>query len=114
MAESTFAYKMMVWMHRIGDLFHKPGKQLHTFGIQKGDTLVDYGCGPGRYLETAARLVGLEGRVYAVDINPIAIANVEKRIKKNGLENVIPIMAGNGASGIPDDCADVVYALGNH
>jgi ubiquinone/menaquinone biosynthesis C-methylase UbiE len=111
MTESAFAYRAMVWMHKIGDLFHKPGKQLYTFGIQKGDTVVDYGCGPGRYVETAAALAGPAGHIFAADISPDGIEYVLKRIETDNLKNITPVLIEDNTSGIPDGCADVVYAL---
>jgi len=39
----------------------------------KGMTVVDYGCGPGRYSIKFAEIVGNQGLVYAVDIHELAI-----------------------------------------
>jgi ubiquinone/menaquinone biosynthesis C-methylase UbiE len=111
MKESPFAYNLMVTSYRIEDLFHKPGRQIKDFGIRKGDTVVDYGCGPGRHLKTASDLVGSTGRVYAADINLIALEHAQKRIQKEGLLNIVPYLIENDACGIPGNCADVVYAL---
>jgi len=43
-------------------------KRVRKFGIKEGMTVVDYGCGPGRYAVKFAELVGENGRVYAVEI----------------------------------------------
>lgn len=74
-------------------------------------TVVDYGCGPGRYTTRFARLVGPTGRVYAVDIQPLAIAAVEKKMVKLGLANVLPLLARGYRCGVPDHVADVVCAI---
>ena len=55
---------------------------LTQFGIRPGDTVVDFGCGPGAYIRSASGLAGAKGRVYAVDIHPLAIKAVERKIKK--------------------------------
>lgn len=111
MRESPFAYNLMVTSYRVEDFFHKPGKQLLDFGIRKGDTVVDYGCGPGRYLKTASDLVGPGGRVYAADISLIAMDHVQKKIRHERLSNIIPYLIEDNACGIPGGCADVAYAL---
>ncbi len=111
MIESPLAYNLMVKSHRIGDFFHKPERQIRDFGIRKGDTVVDYGCGPGRYLKTASELAGPGGRVYAADTSLIALEHVRKRIQKERLKNIIPYLIQGNACGIPGECADVIYVL---
>ena len=111
MNDSPFAYNLMVTTYRIEDIFHRPGRQLEGFGIREGDTGVDYGCGPGRYLKTASHLVGARGRVYAADVSLIALEHVQKRIQKECLTNIVPYLIADDACGIPGGCADVIYAL---
>jgi ubiquinone/menaquinone biosynthesis C-methylase UbiE len=108
---SSFAYWLMVLSYRLVDLFVKPDTVLYEFGIRKGDTVVDFGCGPGRYVRTAAALVGEGGRVYAVDIHPMAVRAVAKMAAKYKLHNVQPVLARRGKTEIEDGSADLVYAL---
>ena len=68
-----------------------PWSALDGFGIKRGQTVVDYGCGPGSYLRRASELVGPEGRVLAVDIHELAIKAVMRRIDKEQLSNVTPV-----------------------
>jgi ubiquinone/menaquinone biosynthesis C-methylase UbiE len=74
-------------------------------------TVVDYGCGPGRYTTRFAQLVGEEGRVYAVDIHELAVEAVKRKITELGLRNVEPVLAGGYDSRLPDQVADIVCAL---
>jgi ubiquinone/menaquinone biosynthesis C-methylase UbiE len=108
---ASFPYRMMVWIMKLQDIFKTPGEILLQFGIEKGMTVVDYGCGPGRYLEKASGLAGETGTVYAADINATAIGYVNDRIRRLGLKNIIPVQIGAEGAGIPPHCADVVYAL---
>ena len=107
----NIGYNLMVLEYMIRDRFHKPGGVLKQFGIAPGLTVVDYGCGPGRYIEAAASLVGEAGLIYAADISETGIRCVKKRIVKNGLKNVTPVLLEPSNITIPDGCADVVYAL---
>ncbi|MDG6256845.1 MAG: class I SAM-dependent methyltransferase [Methanomicrobiaceae archaeon] len=84
---------------------------LTPMGIEEGMAVVDYGCGPGSYLKAASELVSERGRVYAVDIHTLAISSVARRTTKYGLTNVIPVLAEEYHSGLPDGTADLVYAL---
>ncbi len=109
--QKEMGYRFMVWGFKIMDLFGKPDRRLNDFDIMQGSVVVDYGCGPGRYIQKASELVGPAGRVYAVDISRMAIDIVRKKIEDNNLDNVVPVLLGDGSPEIEDHCADIVYAL---
>ena len=108
---SESMYRLMVWTMNLEDLFKKPGGKLDAFGIGKGQTVVDYGCGPGRYLAKASGLAGETGKVYAADISPTALKYAKKRIARAGLQNVFAVPIENNAADIEAHRADVIYAL---
>jgi 2-polyprenyl-3-methyl-5-hydroxy-6-metoxy-1,4-benzoquinol methylase len=69
-----FAFQMMSATFALKDwLFPSVDKRVARFSIQEGMTVVDYGCGPGRYTIRFAKLVGERGKVYAVDVQELAI-----------------------------------------
>jgi len=35
--------------------------------------VLDYGCGPGSYIKPLLELVGCSGKIFALDIHPLAI-----------------------------------------
>lgn len=105
------AFRMMSLLFVIRDRFTSPWSVLDQFGIERGQTAVDYGCGPGSYLRRASELVGSEGRVFAVDIHELAIKAVMKRIDREQLHNVTAVLAAGTSAGLPDCTADVIYAL---
>ena len=85
--------------------------QAKVFGIQPDMTVVDYGCGPGRYTVEFARLVGDGGKVYAVDLVEMALHDTEKRLEENGLSNVELKLALGYDTGIPAEAADMTCAI---
>lgn len=105
------AFMVMAAIFKIRDSFFTVGKLLDQFEICKGQTVVDYGCGPGSYIKKASQQVGDNGRVIAVDIHELAIKSVEKRIVKENLSNVTAHVATNGACPLADRTADIIYAL---
>ena len=105
------AFRMMALMFKIRDLFMQKDRVLDEFGIRQGQSVVDYGCGPGSYIRKASELVGTEGKVYAVDIHELAIEAVKKRIEKDNLRNVTAIVASNGRCPLEDKSIDLIYAL---
>ncbi|MBL7064701.1 MAG: methyltransferase domain-containing protein [Anaerolineae bacterium] len=61
---------------------------LDQVGIRTGERVLELGPGPGAFTLDAARRVGLEGQIIAVDIQPEMIAQVERRVQEAGLTNV--------------------------
>jgi ubiquinone/menaquinone biosynthesis C-methylase UbiE len=105
------SFKIMTWIFRIFDLFRNTEDKIKSFGIRPGSAVVDWGCGPGRYIRRASELVGTAGMVYAVDVHELAIRSVKNLIDKFDLQNVIPVQTDGGSVDMDDDTADLVYAL---
>jgi ubiquinone/menaquinone biosynthesis C-methylase UbiE len=61
---------------------------LRRIGVRKGICLLDFGCWEGRYTLPAARIVGDEGRVYAVDKDKTALRVLTRTADKEGLRNI--------------------------
>jgi ubiquinone/menaquinone biosynthesis C-methylase UbiE len=109
---SNTSFRVMVMLFNMIDLLHPHvGRRVSRFGIDKGMTVVDYGCGPGRYSVKIAEIVGEEGRVYAADIHELAIEGVRKRARKHNLDNIRPVLIDGYNSTLPDHMADLVCAI---
>jgi ubiquinone/menaquinone biosynthesis C-methylase UbiE len=63
-------------------------KVLQQIGIRKGQTVLDFGCGSGTYAIPAAKIVGEQGRVYAVDKDNEALDELMQKAKLAGLRNI--------------------------
>lgn len=100
-------FKFMTLALKVRDIFKAPEKVLKEANIQAGDTVLDFGCGPGSYSLAAAKLVGEEGQVYSLDIHPMAIKSVKRRALRQGLKNIRPVFSDNDA-GFPDKSMDVI------
>lgn len=108
----NIAFRIMTGVMNVIDFFNNTAdKNYKTLGLKKGQIVVDYGCGPARYIENASKSVSSTGKVYAVDIHPLAIENVKSIIKRKQLNNVEAILPEGYTTSIKDDCVDVVYAL---
>jgi ubiquinone/menaquinone biosynthesis C-methylase UbiE len=105
------AFRAMSGAYKVMDLFYPFERYITGFGIGEGFTVVDYGCGPGRYTKRMSRLVGEQGKVYALDIHHLAIQSVKRKIRKYNLHNVEPILVDGYSCHIDDHTADAVYAL---
>jgi len=88
---------------------------LKEVGIKPGFHVLDYGCGPGSYITPLAELVGESGKVYALDIHPLAIQKVRDIASKKQLANMETILS-DCQTGLPDNTLDAVllYAAFHH
>ena len=105
-------FRVMTFIMKLMDLFtNYSSRNIGNLNIISGQTVIDYGCGPGRYIKDASRMVGPSGKVIAIDIHPLAIKNVNDKIKKYKLSNVHVTLANGYKTDIESAIADVVYAL---
>jgi len=61
---------------------------LKALRIKPGDTVCDMGCGNGFYAVKLAKLVGDNGKVVAVDIQPEMLSLLQERAKSEGFTNI--------------------------
>lgn len=65
---------------------------LAKINIEERQSVAELGCGNfGFFVFPMARLVGKEGRVYAVDILKTTLADISHEAKKENLPQIIPI-----------------------
>lgn len=69
-------------------LIHDPRKLFGAF-VSPGMRVLDLGCGAGFAALGLARLVGSEGQVVAVDLQPQMLAKVRRRALKSSLSDRI-------------------------
>lgn len=92
---SKFAFRIISLMrdNPLLPIFKNPYKLLRTAELKLGQKVLEAGCGPGFFTIPAAKIVGKEGFIYAVDVNPFAIERVKEKIEREGIKNVTPILA---------------------
>jgi len=83
---------------------------LRKVGIRPGQTLLDYGCGPGTFTIPAAGITGQEGKVYAIDVRPRALERLRERAESGGLSNIEARLSDSTSlnTGLPDESVDII------
>jgi len=104
---SNFHFKFMSLGYKFRDFFLPRKNILKEVGIKAGFHILDYGCGPGCYTTPLAKLVGKSGKIYALDIHPLAIQKVRNVALKKKLTNLETIHS-DCKTGLPDNSIDVV------
>ncbi len=111
--ESAWAYRLMVWEYKVHDILGLDSPDLHlaTAPIEPGMTVVDWGCGPARYTSRLSSLVGENGRVIAMDVEPLALRIVEQKAVAERLANVETVLLDSYCSPLQDSSVDVVLLM---
>lgn len=79
---------------------------ISILGVEEGDTVADIGAGKGFYMQRLAAAVGPEGRVYAQDIFPEVVSDLEVRASANGFGNVRSVLGTPGDPRLPETSLD--------
>jgi FkbM family methyltransferase len=77
--------------------------------LKEGMTFVDVGCGDGFFSLLAAKKVGPNGRVYAVDIDAARIEILQKKANAVGLKNIVVAIGRAEDTVFCEECADIVF-----
>jgi ubiquinone/menaquinone biosynthesis C-methylase UbiE len=106
-------------------LFHKPERILADL-VLPGQRAADIGAGSGFFTLPLARYVGSSGRVYAVDIQPQMLRQIERHAARAGMNNIVTCQATADGFALPEpadfalvfwmlhevpDCARLVTAM---
>lgn len=89
--------------------FLNPQELLEKFGLSSGMYVADFGSGPGFYVLAAAKIVGDDGKVYAVDIQKNSLSHLSEEARREGLNNIETVWGDverEGGSRLPDDYFD--------
>ena len=63
-------------------LVQPPNKIIKRSGIKQGMKILDLGCGSGAFTPLLARATGEQGKVYAIDIQPGMLQQLERKLAK--------------------------------
>lgn len=80
-------------------------------GLRPGEKVLELGPGPGAFTIPAARLVGPQGKIIAVDIQPQMIEKVRARLLTEGLTNVETHVASGYQLPLDDESIDRAYLI---
>ena len=84
---------------------------MDVLGIKPGSIVADVGAGSGWFTVRAAKRVGSEGLVYAVEINGEYLKHIEKRSKEENLANIRTILGREDDPLLPARSVDAVLLL---
>ena len=89
------------WMVEMDNPFTKTNRAsviIDLLGLQPGMKVLDAGCGPGRLAIPAAKAIGSQGELTALDLQAGMLARVQEKARTAGLSNIrlIQVELGKG------------------
>lgn len=91
------------------DQWQQPDRVIESLQIHPGDQVADIGSGGGYFVFSLARAVGLDGKVYAVDVDKEMNDLVAEQAKKKGIANVEVILAKTDDPSLPQTGVDLIF-----
>jgi ubiquinone/menaquinone biosynthesis C-methylase UbiE len=89
----------------------RPDLLLSALKIKPGDKVADIGAGTGYYTRRMGELVGREGTVFAVNIEPEMLESLKARTSAAGIHNVQPVLGTLKSPRLPRDSLDLVLMV---
>ena len=83
------------------DLWQRPDQIMDAMGIADASIVADIGAGSGWFTIRLARRVGPRGLVYAEDVQKEMITALSRRVGREGLNNVEPVLGLNNDPRLP-------------
>ena len=88
-----------------------PTKLLELFELKPADRIADIGVGPGYHTRRIAPIVGDEGQVYAVDIQPEMLDILIRGLTQAGITNVTPVLGEIEDTKLPPNLIDMAFMV---
>ena len=101
---ATLHHPLRRWVHPL------PGT-LEKFGIKPGDTVLEPGPGSGYFTVEAARIVGSDGRIVCLDIQPEMIEMLQARLGEYGVANADSLIGDATDLPLADGSVDAAYLV---
>jgi ubiquinone/menaquinone biosynthesis C-methylase UbiE len=100
--ESRFRYK-----------FFAPDRILKGAGIRPGMKVLELGCGTGFFTIPAAKIIGKDGSLTAMDVLPISVETVTQKVRQASLSHVVRVVKGDALdTKLEKETFDEVIVLG--
>ena len=88
-----------------------PTKVVDWIEIKEGMCILEIGPGPGTFTIEAAKRIGEQGRLLAIDIQPIIISRLDRRLQVQGVTNVSTRVASAHDLPFPDRTFNRVFMV---
>jgi len=108
----VMGYQGADWLDREErDIEEAPDAAIAALDLKPGMTIADIGAGSGYMTVRMARIVGPSGKVYAEDIQPQMIQLLQRRLDREKVRNVVPVLGTIDDPKLPPDSIDLMLLV---
>ena len=93
------------------DLWQRPDQIMDAMAIADASVVADIGAGSGWFTIRLARRVGPQGLVYAEDVQKEMINAISRRVGREGLNNVRPVLGLKNDPRLPPQSLDAALMV---
>jgi len=93
------------------DRWQRPDRIMDALGIADASRVADVGAGSGWFTIRLARRVGPQGVVYAEDVQQEMLNAISRRVQREGLANVRPVLGRGPDPRLPEASLDAVLIV---
>ena len=87
----------------------RPTETLNRIGIHQNDTICDIGAGSGVFTLPAAAMT--KKTVFALDMDEEMLAEIRKKAKNEGIQNIELIKVFDDHFAVPDNMIDIILMV---
>jgi ubiquinone/menaquinone biosynthesis C-methylase UbiE len=109
------SYRMHAPVYDMQTLALQPAREraVEALKLERGDVVLDVGCGTGNAFDLIEERIGPEGRIIAIDLSPDMLAAARARVERQGWTNV-ELVESSAEQASVQAMADAVLILFAH
>ena len=108
----VMSYEGAGWLERPErEREEQAAKMMKSLDIKEGQVIADFGAGSGYHTMKLAKAVGAKGKVFAVDIQPQMLDIIGKRMRKDGVENIVLVQNNEKQTKLPEGKIDMILMV---
>ena len=93
------------------DQWQRPDRIMDALAIADASVVADVGAGSGWFTIRLARRVGPQGLVFAQDVQQEMLSAISRRVQREGLVNVRPVLGRGSDPRLPANTLDAVLLV---
>ena len=94
--------------------YQPPQRVMDSIGVKPGMVVAEIGAGRGRYVVHMAQRVGMNGKIYANDIDSDKLDYLNQRCRRDNIKNVETILGRVTDPCLPPGKIDLVYIINTY